>query len=133
MQVERLIDEGTFSSTDVWEKIEEDILQAIRSIQWPEGSGSFTLYPQAGKKRGEGNGVVPIKKACMLHLESKGWVREQELSAIDTGDIDAAYTTEKGLYSCSAFEERLLLVLPFVDESAPEHRVWRVGPSHALR
>lgn len=98
MQVERLIDEGAFSSTGVWKKIEEDIFQAIRSIQWPESSGSFTLYPQSGKKRGEGNGVVPIKKACMLHLESKGWVLEQELRAIDTGDIDAAYTTEQGLF-----------------------------------
>ena len=26
-------------------------------LDWPPGSGRFTIYPQSGKKRGEGNGV----------------------------------------------------------------------------
>lgn len=95
---ERLIDEGEFSSTQTWQEIEKDILQAVSSIQWPPQSGSFTLYPQSGKKRGEGNGVVPIKDACILHLESRGWVREHPLTALGTGDIDAAYWTDKGLF-----------------------------------
>ena len=71
IQRERLIDQGEFSSTPLWQQIEHDILQAIHSIQWPPGSGSFTLYPQSGKKTGEGNGVKPIKEAFVLHLTSQ--------------------------------------------------------------
>jgi hypothetical protein len=57
VQTERLIDVGGFSRTDEWKTIENQIHQAIKSIQWPSGSGSFTLYDQSGKKRGEGSGV----------------------------------------------------------------------------
>jgi len=68
MHRERLIDEDRFSHTQAWKTIENDILQAIATIEWPKGSGKFLLYPQSGKKRGEGNGVKPIKETCMLHL-----------------------------------------------------------------
>jgi hypothetical protein len=95
---ERLIDEGEFSSTQIWKNIEGDIFQAISTIEWPKGSGKFILYPQSGKKRGEGNGVVPIKKACMIHLESRGWILEQPLKVLGTGKIDSAYDTGKGLF-----------------------------------
>lgn len=51
VQVERLIDVGAFSATEKW-TIERHITQAIKAIQWPPGSGSFTLYDQPGKARG---------------------------------------------------------------------------------
>jgi hypothetical protein len=56
VHVERLIDEGGISSAPDWRKVEQDIRQAIASIEWPPNSGSFTLYP--GKHE---NGVVPIR------------------------------------------------------------------------
>jgi len=70
VQIERLIDTGTFSQTADWRKIEEHIFQAIRSIEWPPNSGSFTLRNESGKKRGQGSGVKPIKQACMQKLKS---------------------------------------------------------------
>lgn len=74
--VEFLIDAGGFSRSETWKRIRNDIFAAIRTIQWPAGSGSFTLHDQPGKKRGEGSGVTPIKRACMLHLQSLGWTLE---------------------------------------------------------
>src|SRR6266516_7669143 len=87
VHVERLVDKGEFSATEEWQLIDSQVIQAIKTIEWPPDSGSFTLYPESGKKRGEGNGVKPIKEACMLHLETLGWKLEQELTAIDTGKI----------------------------------------------
>ncbi len=72
IQVERLIDAGGLSATKEWKTIEGQILQAIKTIRWPLDSDSFTLYDQPGKGRGEGNGVKPIKDACMLPSEIFG-------------------------------------------------------------
>lgn len=51
VQTERVIDAGGFSKTAQWRAIERHIHKAIQAIQWPPGSGSFTLYDQSGKKR----------------------------------------------------------------------------------
>jgi hypothetical protein len=56
VHVEPLIDAGRFSRSRHWRRIKEQILAAIQSIQWPPGSGSFTLHDQPGKKRGQGRG-----------------------------------------------------------------------------
>jgi hypothetical protein len=76
VQIERIIDTGTFSQTEDWKIIEEHIFQAIQSIEWPPGSGSFTLFDESGKKRGQGSGVKPVKQACMQKLKSFGWQLE---------------------------------------------------------
>jgi hypothetical protein len=76
IRVQRLIDAGGFSQTETWKTVEKHIRQAIEAIEWPPGSGSFTLYDQRGKARGEGSGVKPIKDACMVHLKSFGWTLE---------------------------------------------------------
>jgi len=95
IKVERLIDAGGFSKTKEWEMIYDHIGNAIRSVEWPPGSGSFTIYPESGKKRGKGNGVKPIKDACMLHLESLGWTLEKPFdiaTARRPGKIDACFS-----------------------------------------
>jgi len=76
VQIERIIDSGPFSQSADWKKIEEHILHAIQSVEWPPDSGSFTLFDEPGKKRGQGSGVKPIKEACMHKLESFGWQLE---------------------------------------------------------
>jgi len=94
VQIERLIDAGGFSVTREWGAIQEHITQAIRAVQWPPGSGSFTLYDQSGKGRGEGSGVTPIKNACMGHLKSLGWSLETPLDIATLkrpGPMDATY------------------------------------------
>jgi hypothetical protein len=72
IRIERLIDVGEFSASSEWKTIESHIMSAIRSIQWPPNSGSFTLRDELGKKRGEGSRVEPIKDACMQYLKSLG-------------------------------------------------------------
>jgi hypothetical protein len=92
VHVEFLIDAGGFSESPSWKRIRADIFAAIKSIEWPQGSGSFTLHDQPGKKRGEGSGVRPIKEACMLRLQSLGWDLETCLDIAtlkSPGRIDA--------------------------------------------
>lgn len=98
MERERLIDVGEFSSTDTWKRIESDVINAIAAIEWPPNSGSFTIYPQSGKNRGEGNGVKPIKEAFVLYLASRSWSLEQPMRVLGTGPMDAAFSTNKGLF-----------------------------------
>ncbi len=44
---------------------------------WPAGNTAFILNPSTGRGRGEGNGVKPIKEACMLTLQQLGWNIEE--------------------------------------------------------
>ena len=76
---ERLLDAGQLSSTTEWAAATKEIDEAIRSVEWPPGSGSFTLYDEPGKKRGQGNGVTPIKSECMRRLKAFGWELEKPL------------------------------------------------------
>lgn len=80
VRTEFLIDAGNVRKLDEWNIRFGQILKAIQSIEWPPGSGSFTLYDQPGKRRGEGNGVKPIKNACMSRLRDEyGWTLETRI------------------------------------------------------
>lgn len=104
MKIERfecLIDKGNFSQSNDWEKIQGHIYQAIQKIEWPIGSGSFTLFDQSGKSRGEGNGVKPIKDACMKYLSASGWDLETKIDIAtlkQPGPIDATYKVGQKLF-----------------------------------
>ena len=92
VKTELLLSSGEFPNSSDWEKIQTDIVGAIQSIEWPKGSGSFILYDQSGKKRGEGNGVKPIKDACMQKLVQMGWELEKRLDVATVkrpGPMDA--------------------------------------------
>ena len=101
VKTEFLIKVGGFPNSDTWVNIQSDIIQAIKSIEWPKGSGSFTLFSQSGKKRGEGNGVKPIKEACMQKLVQMGWVLEKRIdvaSAKHPGPMDAVYQVDSRFF-----------------------------------
>jgi hypothetical protein len=101
IHIERLIDTGNFSATNEWVTIENHITQAIKSIEWPPGAGSFTLYDEPGKARGEGNGVKPIKEACMNQLKHFGWNLETTVDIAtlkQPGPIDATYSVGDKLF-----------------------------------
>ncbi|MGC8490663.1 MAG: hypothetical protein ACP5SH_02885 [Syntrophobacteraceae bacterium] len=105
-RVERLIDVGEFSSSHNWKMIQDHIMNAIFSIQWPPDSGSFTLRDEPGKKRGEGSGVKPIKQACMQHLRSLGWQLETRVDVATLrrpGPIDATIPVGNRLF-CMEWE-----------------------------
>jgi hypothetical protein len=101
VKIEKIIDSGNFSKSNDWQTVQEHIIQSIRSIEWPPGAGSFTLHDQSGKKRGQGSGVKPIKKACMLKLQSLGWQLETPVRiAADKrpGPMDATYIIGNHLF-----------------------------------
>ena len=72
-QEEVLVAAGIFAGSAAWKTIRSEIQQAIRAVVWPPGSTQFTINPDRGRGRGEGNGVVPIKQACMETLQKLGW------------------------------------------------------------
>jgi hypothetical protein len=99
VHVETLISQGRFAASPEWARIRTDLLAAVRNVEWPPGSGHFTIYPESGKKRGEGNGVKPIKQGLMLSLERSGWQLEQPLDLATRtrpGKIDAVLQTSRG-------------------------------------
>jgi len=64
--VETLLSKGKFAQSNEWAELRSQLHEAIKRVDWPPGSGKFTIYPQSGKKTGEGNGVGPgdIVKCC---------------------------------------------------------------------
>ena len=96
-----LIDSNDFSKTDEWNQIYKHITDAIYKVEWPPGSGSFTLFDEPGKSRGMGNGVKPIKEAFMKHLADMGWDLETRVDIAtvrNPGPLDATYKLKKGLF-----------------------------------
>lgn len=83
---------GSYATSGHWKKTRKQIRDAVRRCEWPIGSGSFTIYPESGKKRNEGNGVLPIRSEFVAFLKSKGWAIEGPAkNALDEslGDFDA--------------------------------------------
>lgn len=83
---------GPYAVSGHWKKTRKDIMNAVKSCEWPVGSGSFTIHPESGKKRAQGNGVLPIRNAFVAALKAKGWLIEgRAKNALDQalGDFDA--------------------------------------------
>ena len=101
IRTEILIDAGGFSALPGWQEVQGQITEAIRSVQWPPGSGSFTLHDQPGKNRGEGSGVKPIKDACMRNLSENGWSLETPVDVAKVkrpGKMDATRPMDDRLF-----------------------------------
>lgn len=102
MSIELLIDAGEFSGSSEWEKIKNDIVQSIQSMDWPPGSGSFTIHPEKGKKRGKGNGVRPIRDMFVSKMDELGWDLETPLNIAARrrpGPIDATYRVGEKIFA----------------------------------
>ena len=72
-KIEYLVRTGSFPTSSEWKNILNDLRKAIAAVVWPAGNTAFILNPSTGRGRGEGNGVKPIKEACMLTLQHLGW------------------------------------------------------------
>ncbi|HMY65140.1 MAG TPA: hypothetical protein PL048_00465 [Leptospiraceae bacterium] len=79
IHLEVLIEKGEFAESEDWEFIKNEIIKEVKEVDWPHGSGKFTIYPESGKKRGMGNGVKPIKDTFVKRLVTKGWESERPL------------------------------------------------------
>jgi hypothetical protein len=83
---------GRYPKSRHRKRTRKTIHEAVSRCCWPPGSGSFTVYPESEKKRGEGNGVLPIKREFVQHLREKGWAIEGKAKNAlgqHVGDFDA--------------------------------------------
>lgn len=93
VKVEYLINTGSLAKSSQWKTILDDLRKAIASVVWPPGNTSFILNPSTGRGRGEGNGVKPIKDACMLTLSKLGWSTDERKNPLR---LDAVKTLKGG-------------------------------------
>ena len=94
-----LISAGEYARSKEWGLTRASLHQAIREVDWPPGSGSFTIFPESGKKRRQGNGVKPIKNKLMKELKRQGWRLEEPLDIAVShrpGKLDAVLMTQHG-------------------------------------
>ena len=97
-----LINKGSFGTGPEWKMRYDQICQAITHVEWPKGSGSFTLY----SSKTHDNGVVPIKMSCMADLKKAGWGLETRFFPTPgkkPGPIDAT-CRENGKLLCLEWE-----------------------------
>lgn len=102
VQVETLISAGDFPASREWRVIRASLHKAICAVDWPPSSGKFTIYPERGKERKTGNGVVPIKLDLMQELKRQAWKLEERLdiaARIRAGSFDAVLYTKQGPFA----------------------------------
>lgn len=90
---------GKYALSAEWKRTRKSLYKAICEVDWPRGSGKFTIYPESGKARGKGNGVTPIKIGLMEELERQGWKLEEPLGIAilkRPGKLDAVLYTKYG-------------------------------------
>mgnify|MGYP001575341025 FL=1 len=94
-----LISAGEYARSKEWNSTRASLHRAIKEVGWPPGSGSFTIFPESGKKRREGNGVKPIKNELMKELKRQKWKLEEPLDIASRhrpGKLDAVLMTKYG-------------------------------------
>lgn len=79
VHIETLIEKGDFAESKDWVFLKNEIIKEVKEVDWPPGTGKFTIFPESGKKRGMGNGVKPIKDTFVKRLITKGWESEKPL------------------------------------------------------
>lgn len=87
-----LIRVGSFEESSDWSIIQAEIREAISLIVHPPGTSSFTINPIK-----HGNGVKPIKEACMIALRDRfGWRLETPINYAtrSPGKVDATKIIE---------------------------------------
>ena len=92
VHIETIISCGSFPASTEWKRTRRLIHKAIKAVDWPTGTGRFSIRPESGKGRGQGNGVRPIKLRCMEMLVENGWKTEHPIDDSEhnrLGNVDA--------------------------------------------
>ncbi|MDB9496073.1 hypothetical protein PN441_10020 [Spirulina major CS-329] len=94
VEVVDVIESSDITGSSLWKRGWKDIEDSIHAIDWPHGSGTFSLNPE-GK---HANGVKPIKEPALNLLKDRGWKVESlpsELSGVKMGNLDALYSSSE--------------------------------------
>jgi len=92
---------GTSTAPQIETALEE-VRQAIRAVDWPKGSGTFSILPQK-----QANGVKPIKVNFVSYLRDHGWLLEHKMNITGEGHpgpIDAAKQIVESQYFALEWE-----------------------------
>lgn len=92
-----LISVGSFEESSDWSIIRTEIREAISLIVHPPGTSTFTINSTR-----HGNGVKPIKEACMFALRDRsGWNLETSINYAtrSPGKVDATKTLDQHLFA----------------------------------
>lgn len=98
---EDIVRKGTLAESQSIIEAEKEVLEGIAAVRWPDGADGFYLDPTSkGKGHNEGNGVKPIKNACIEFLKGHGWnVEKRSGEVTGTGPLDAVRNTPHGIYA----------------------------------
>jgi hypothetical protein len=92
-----LISIGSFEESSDWSIVRDEIREAISLIVHPSGTTNFTINPAR-----HGNGVKPIKEACMIALKNRfGWKLETSINYAtrSPGKVDATKALDNHLFA----------------------------------
>ncbi|MEA5551036.1 restriction endonuclease [Anabaena cylindrica UHCC 0172] len=92
-----LISVGSFEESSDWSIIRTEIRDAISLIVHPPGTPNFTINPKR-----HGNGVKPIKEACMIALRDRfRWRLETPINYAtkSPGRVDATKVIDNYLFA----------------------------------
>jgi Restriction endonuclease BamHI len=92
-----LISVGSFEESNDWSIIRTEIREAISLIVHPPGTDQFTINPAK-----HGNGVKPIKEACMIALQDRfGWRLKTSINYAtrSPGKVDATKLIDNHLFA----------------------------------
>ncbi len=136
VHVETIFSCGAYAASAHWAQTRKSLHAAVKRCTWPPGSKKFTIYPESGKKRGEGNGVVPIRAEFIKQLQKLEWTIEGPAkNHLDQriGDFDAVLTGPCWT-DCGGVGDRQYFVEPPLDEQAHNAGLnWRYRSRHLVR
>lgn len=61
-----IVNQGDFYESDQWQEAREQAMEAVRAVDWPPGTGEFTVYPEK-----EANGVNPATAMFEHNIDQK--------------------------------------------------------------
>ena len=92
-----LVSIGSFEESSDWSMVRAEIREAISLIVHPPGTANFTINPVK-----HGNGVKPIKEACMIALRDRfSWRLETSIryATRSPGKVDATKVLDSHLFA----------------------------------